>query len=522
MNEAESIKFLHDTDWGYWVRNPRVREMLGGLRAITTTDPFDAAKAEVATLALAAIPRVGADSPASLLAVCSPLLRWFAEGFVLRHKVVDKINVALSVEELVLSLNEVSRHAEEKDERFISRLVLSGGIGAILSAMGRLATVAEVQRAGIRAIAGITEARLKGVDARMAERGGIEVVVGAMYCLRGYADVALCGCRTLRNVAIKSANRTKIADRGGIDAVLVAMQMHRREPEILKQALGALAVVSLGEGTELRIAERGGIEAIIDAMALNRTHHGVQKNGCWALSNLAFAEANLPRIVACGGIEAILGAMALHRANPTVAENGAWAIANLAFDSTNEAKIAERGGIETIVTTMQLHKGVPGLQRACARTLASVLSTPHQHARFMAQPIVDAVAEAATRFADLREIQHSLNSILRIEDPAVARAKQENVCTLVHAPSCAEPCRARSGFYCPQCFVPQRMFACDTCEAYGACDSNTAFCEVCARRCHPGHNTVETFEPGRCGCTRCDCKIMPPIGTPTKQQQQQQ
>jgi hypothetical protein len=132
------------------------------------------------------------------------------------------------------------------------------------------------------------------------------------------------------------------------------------------------------------------------------------------------------------------------------------------------------------------------------------MSTSEHHALFFTPEITAVVRDVSERFSASILVRHCRESIFREEDPRCVRARQEGVCSLVHAPRCeAKRCLAKLARYCRGCYATQQMWACETCFGFR---SLRRLCFTCWRVCHAGHVGVEIFTPGSCDCTNKSCK----------------
>ena len=96
------------------------------------------------------------------------------------------------------------------------------------------------------------------------------------------------GCRALRNLAVNADNKIKIAEQGGIDVILEAMRTCKSHAGVQRVGCGALCRLAVNADNKIKIAEQGGIDVIREAMRTYKSHSGVQEWGRWALRHWPF------------------------------------------------------------------------------------------------------------------------------------------------------------------------------------------------------------------------------------------
>ena len=141
------------------------------------------------------------------------------------------------------------------------RIVLAGGIEAVIAAMKEHRTNAGLQEQACGALINLAANNNTDNKVRIAGVGGIEAVVAAMAANKASAGVqeqacgalrSLAGAQftcftgtkvqilTLRSLAVNADNQAKIAGVGGIDAVVAAMVAQKQVASVQEQACGAL------------------------------------------------------------------------------------------------------------------------------------------------------------------------------------------------------------------------------------------------------------------------------------------
>lgn len=156
-----------------------------------------------------------------------------------------------------------------------------------------------------------------------------------------------------------------------------------------------------------------------------------------------------------------------------------------------------------IIRAIEENSEWQGLAEWGTGAIHSILSTTEQFKRYSSGEVISVVERIQKRFPDSKSIQNFGNSISRKEDPRVARAHSDGVCSLVYAPICSHDCPAWRGFVCDDCATVGLMWSCSTCD--GDCSSKR-YCDVCFHRCHYNHVGVSRFIPGTCVCHRVVCK----------------
>jgi hypothetical protein len=199
-------------------------------------------KREARTIAQAAVERLGADSPASILACDPMLLRHFVTSYVVRDPLAERMAAVQDSDPVML--------------------------GKVLHAISE-------------------EVREQAIAARFTRRGGVEVVVDAMHRHATSSRVVKNACRTLWNLS----SHSELTGHGGeIEATVVAaLQRFKDDAKVQTQAIGALAnlLVSDDAAGRTMVMAKGGLEAIIAALRASPTSLELLHSGCLALSNLA-------------------------------------------------------------------------------------------------------------------------------------------------------------------------------------------------------------------------------------------
>ena len=163
---------------------------------------------------------------------------------------------------------------------------LTGGLLAIVKAMTKHATDADVQAAGGRALQNLAlDQNNKG---GIASAGGIDVLVTAMKKFPDDPAVQMGGCGTFQNLVWgNDENRTRILKAGAIPEIILAMTKHSDVAELQEWACGSLYLLSVGE-VEVKnaILENKGLSAIAKAIENHKEEGGIREKGRNAMARL--------------------------------------------------------------------------------------------------------------------------------------------------------------------------------------------------------------------------------------------
>eukprot|EP00290_Baffinella_frigidus_P031750 CAMPEP_0180268050 /NCGR_PEP_ID=MMETSP0988-20121125/1895_1 /TAXON_ID=697907 /ORGANISM="non described non described, Strain CCMP2293" /LENGTH=362 /DNA_ID=CAMNT_0022238809 /DNA_START=15 /DNA_END=1103 /DNA_ORIENTATION=- len=227
--------------------------------------------------------------------------------------------------------------------------VSSGGMKAVVAALRGHVGAEEVQEAGCRALAKITNAErveplLHIFDSwgEEALSGIIETVLAGMRAHAFAPGVQEQAFLALGNLATaRDTTKDKIAELGGLEALLAGMRAHADAAGV--QVAGSSALCSLcdnNDNNRVKAAELFGIEVVLAGMNVHEDAEGVQLQGCRALSNLSVQNAdNQAKVAALGGIKAVVACMRTHAGIPGVQAHGCRALRTLCDDASNRERI---------------------------------------------------------------------------------------------------------------------------------------------------------------------------------------
>ena len=249
-------------------------------------------------------------------------------------------------------------------ERTIEHLESRGDIAALVRGMKTYAAHTSIQEKGCDVLLNLTPSvgdeyqsirrqkiPWKGMGEKYEAMASAGVIGVVCHAISTTPTIAATGCRLLKLLARNDDNSIKIAEQGGISVILEAMRTHTSHAGVQEEGCGALRNLAVNAGNKIKInffklikiTEQGGIEVILKAMRTHTSDAGVQGQGCGALTNLARNDDNQIKIAQQDGIYVILEAMRNHTSDAVVQAEGCNALRVLAN------KIAEQGCIEVIL-----------------------------------------------------------------------------------------------------------------------------------------------------------------------------
>ena len=287
-------------------------------------------------------------------------------------------------------------------------LVSAGGIEAVINCMRSHPAHAGVQEEGCVALRCLSNEDVGKV--RVAQHGGIKVILQALECHRGRAvEMQHQGCWVLGVVSNVAANRRTVAESGGMDIVLHAMRHHPNSTKVQKSGCYALGnIVACDAANQHDLARKGGMDLILKAMRQHQDAAEVQAWGCYAFGNETGNDQHYRvQIAEMRGIEVIIQAMKQHIRHEEVQKWGCYALGNIPVHTpANQRKIAELDGIDVILRAMNTHKHAQTVQQWGCYALGNLAVNVAENQREIIQKGGIGVIIRATReHQDCKEVQ---------------------------------------------------------------------------------------------------------------------
>lgn len=181
--------------------------------------------------------------------------------------------------------------------------------------------------------------------------------------------------------------------------------------------------------------------------------------------------------------------------NPEICKIGCIILWNISeFKCPAQQEVCEKKGLNTILELLETNEQDLELTSLCFCTIGIILSSQESYSKFCTQEILGAIKKYNEEHKDSEELNKVFLGLIREEDPKVKEAVSKGVCTKDMFPKCGILCGCDEGFYCPNCWVQQKVFRCYTCDK----DKNKFYCESCWKRDHKEHDCAEFFFPVRC------------------------
>ncbi|CAB9517740.1 armadillo repeat containing 6 [Seminavis robusta] len=274
---------------------------------------------------------------------------------------------------------------------FCSRVVLNGGIEALLDAMVLQKDVPEVQEAACRVLGALVYNHENHKE-WLAESDGLAAILGAMRLHSKDADVQEAACGALHNFVFDhEPSQLLAAQSGAVTAVVNAMDAHCSDPGVQELGCAALANIACHTNPDIlrSIVLQGGLGSVLSAMEEHVQDDGVQESACAALSNLIHHDASREEIMAgvqYKEISAVLGAMNHHASNVGVQGQACRAVLALAYNHDgNKVFLAENGALAAVCQALKSHPSDLELQQAAVDALAGIAHDLDFHKTLIAE-----------------------------------------------------------------------------------------------------------------------------------------
>lgn len=329
---------------------------------------------------------------------------------------------------------------------------------------------------------------------RIAGSGAIEAEISSieMNCESGdipeYAFVSLQGI-----LAVSAEARERFLKCNGVEVTVRAMTRHAKSERV--QALGSRVLANCTIETPMareRVLQCRGIEAIIWGMMLYKESEIVQVSGCNSLGTVAI-RTKIDSLIRKGGVEAIIRALELHPDSKDVQKNAVYALGNITSSHKKSVEvIIAKGSVEAIIRAMKRHESVHDVVITACYSLSWIFSRQDIYEEHFTPDVREAAEAALARFPSDKPLRQRVDSLLRIEDPRAALAREQNVCSGVYIKKCGRPnCGTLKKYYCEECCAPQWAYECHTCSEG---DGHISKCCVsCWNKFHKGHKGVKVF-----------------------------
>lgn len=290
----------------------------------------------------------------------------------------------------------------------------------VLNVMRDFSNDIETQSAALHEL---SELQLSAEDSELlAQMGGLQLIVNAMFESPGDLDLQISGCRAVWNASGTVENQRTFVDAQVLEIITQDMESFLAEDGLQEQALAALAnlaalemnldlmfeqgvfknVVNVMNRHSEKVAvlikgslvianlsshptdhkttmmEQGGGGALVVAMVMHPSETELQEKALRGLRNLsANCDENKVELTNIGGIDAVIGAMQVHRDSAGVQEAGAWTLSNLASNADSNAQIGDCGGVDVLVRAMWVHTEAIPVLEWCCRALFTLALDAH-------------------------------------------------------------------------------------------------------------------------------------------------
>ena len=336
----------------------------------------------------------------------------------------------------------------------------------------------------------------------IASSGAVEAEVCRVDANPASGSIAEYAFASLQGVLANSAEaRARFLRCGGVEVTLGAMDRHAESEHV--QAYGARVLANCTIETPAareRILRCRGIETIIRGMLLYKDSEAVQVSGCNSLGTVAI-RTKIDSVLHKGGVEAIIRALELHPGSTEVQRNGVYALGNITSSHKKSVEIIiAKGSVEAILSAMKRHEAVHDVVVTACYSLSWIFSRQDIYEEYFTPEIRRAVEATLDRFPSDKPLRQRVDSLLRIEDPRAALAREQNVCSGVYIKRCGRPeCGTLKKYYCEECCATQWAYECHTCSKGN--EHISKCCVACWNRFHKGHKGVKVFITTICEST---------------------
>jgi len=249
----------------------------------------------------------------------------------------------------------LKQRAEVEGPETQSRIAELGGIELVIDALRAHPKAKDIQEHCLACL-GCLGRELPENIRRIDANDGVEVILVALRKHAKLGQVQGWGFFALRNLAVNTPEvQSQLLVSDVIELAIAALKAHPEVPHVQGCGCAVLGILSTGHvDVRQKIARLGGIDAILDALE----HHPevVKVQGCgWAsLGNLVSdSKPTRERFVKLGGAELVLDALRTHPAEADIQACGVTALRNLTCEQTDYMeRIVSNGGIELVCSAL--------------------------------------------------------------------------------------------------------------------------------------------------------------------------
>jgi hypothetical protein len=281
-------------------------------------------------------------------------------------------------------------------------------IESIVDVLQLYSTVTSVQEQGCRVLRNRSCYYTDDDRAKIADSGGIPVMISAMQQHVDSLRIQEDACAVLRYVTADDTRKGLLAEFDGVSAIVSSMNRHTGSLILHEHACSCLHGFAVKDNSSVRcITAADGISAIVSSMKRHDISATVQEHALATLAVLAHENvANQLSIAETGVIPSIVANLRGTNHPRSVIENTCAVLCNLsAYNAANQRSIAHEGGVLWLVKTIQdCNHGEPKIQSAAIGALVNLTAAPENQALFVNPNIVRVFAEMLA--ADLQSSVH--------------------------------------------------------------------------------------------------------------------
>eukprot|EP00727_Mastigamoeba_balamuthi_P011341 m51a1_g683 hypothetical protein (1106) ;mRNA; r:314881-318299 len=298
----------------------------------------------------------------------------------------------------------------------------------------------------------------------VARAGGVEAICKAARQFPAIEDCCYMASEALRGFTFYGPALVKeVVDAGAVELCGQWMEQHGESQEIHRSVLFLLLNIC-GDGTLEEAREqvvRANVhKSLVASMKAFPDNTELQENGCLAIGNLCETLSIIPVLEDAGALGVLTDAIARHMQEDSVVTFACYALCVL----LSQVRGPDDAGNDTLLRE-------------------------HDRLACLTQTMLDEIEDPVTR----KNVEHVIACLERRESADAVAARQAGRCSTQVARRCSLTCVSLKGDYC-ECSPAQMVARCATCVP------PVWVCQVCAHKCHQGHELKYSFRPQFCAC----------------------
>lgn len=322
------------------------------------------------------------------------------------------------------------------------KIIESGGMGIVLSAMKTHSHHVGVQRQGCLAIRTLSVSAANVVETEGVEEIG--VVLGALSKHTDSVSLVTAALRAIVILTIKPGTRRTILEGGGLSTILYALKSFPNCVRIQEEGLEVVNTLTDDTKHAQQLLRKGFVKEVIFSIERHPHNGRILTSCCSLLAKLCSAPLEdgdtldmLPTVALAerGGFDAIDRIMAEFPSDAELQIQGCLALHALAVNPVNTSMLSESAGLTSVITAMKSHPANTALFTEACRTLVKLIQFRDKDEAPVTTEAIDQVFSAmATHPEDLgiqMEGMKALQAVMENDASRLIHISNSDVMTLI-------------------------------------------------------------------------------------------